>query len=98
MKTLKMRLNHKKHISAQNIIKLLLLQVFFISSVIQLDKSFHLVVLYENYLICIFMNINENLKMKKKTIGLTSIQRGNQTYIEHIGHFIMGVNLFNEIT
>ena len=28
--------------------------------------SFHLVVLYENYLIFIFMSINENLKMRTK--------------------------------
>ena len=32
------------------------------TSVIRFDQSFHPVVLYENYLICIFMNINENLK------------------------------------
>ena len=31
---------------------------------IQFDKSFHPVVLYENYLICIFMNINENSKQR----------------------------------
>ena len=31
----------------------------FISSVMQFDKSIHPVLLYENYLICIFMNINE---------------------------------------
>ena len=30
--------------------------------------SFHLVVLYENYRICIFMNINENLKMKTRPL------------------------------
>ena len=47
-----------EHISAQNIIKPPLLPIF-ISSVIQFDKFFHPVVLYENYLICIFMNINE---------------------------------------
>ena len=42
------------------------LQVF-TSSVIQLkiDESFHLVVIYENYLICIFINMNENLKMRE---------------------------------
>ena len=34
----------------------------FILSVIQFDKVFYLMVLYENYLICIFMNINEYLK------------------------------------
>ena len=42
----------------KNIIKPPLLPVF-ISSVIQFDIFFHPVVLYENYLICIFMNINE---------------------------------------
>ena len=53
----------------KNIIKPPFLPVF-ISSVIQFDKLFHpvvlyenyLMVLYENYLICIFMNINEILK------------------------------------
>ena len=42
----------------KNIIKPPLLPVF-ISWVIQFDKFFHPVVLYENYLICIFMNIKE---------------------------------------
>ena len=50
--------NINEHISAQNITRPPLLPVF-ISSVIQFDKFFHPVVLYENYLICIFMNINE---------------------------------------
>ena len=53
----------------KNIIKPPLLPVF-ISSVIQFDKFFYpvvlyendLMVLYENNLICIFMNINEILK------------------------------------
>ena len=58
-------------------------------------------VLYDNDLICIFMNINENLELRKKNIGYTSKGvcvclggggRGNQTYIEHTGHFIIGVN------
>ena len=49
----------------QNIIKPSVVQVS-ISSVIQFDKSFYPVVLYEHYLICIFMNFNENLKMKVK--------------------------------
>ena len=39
----------------------------FISSVIQFDKCFHLIILYENYLIFIFMNININLLDKGKT-------------------------------
>ena len=41
-----------------------------LSSVIQFDKFFHLMALYENYLICIFMNINENFKNKGKPIEL----------------------------
>ena len=41
----------------KNIIKPPLLPVF-ISSVIQFDMFFHPVALYENYLICVFMNIN----------------------------------------
>ena len=67
----------------KNIIKPPLLPVF-ISSVIQLDKFFHPVVLYENYLmvpyenflICIFMNINEILKWWKKAWVDYSMQRG----------------------
>ena len=50
----------------KNIIKPPLLP-FFISSVIQFDKFFHPVVLYENYFICIFMNINVILKLGEKT-------------------------------
>ena len=51
--------NINEHISAEkNIIKPPLLPVF-ISSVNQFDKFFHPGVLYENYHICIFMNINE---------------------------------------
>ena len=62
----------------KNIIKLPLLPVF-ISSVIQFDKFFHPVVLYENYLICIFMNIYEILKISKRTWLNYSMQRGIQT-------------------
>ena len=40
--------------------------VVFKSSVIKFDKSFHLMVIYENYLICIYMNINENWKNMAK--------------------------------
>ena len=52
----------------KNIIKPPLWPVF-ISSVIQFDKFFHPVVLDENDLICIFMNVNEILKMREKTMG-----------------------------
>ena len=51
----------------KNIIKPLLLQVF-ISSVIQFDIFFHQLALYENYLICIFMNINENFCYERKNL------------------------------
>ena len=34
---------------------------------VQSDKSIHPVVLYEYYLICIFMNIHENLKSMGKS-------------------------------
>ena len=34
----------------------------FLAQVIHYDKFFYPVVQYENFLICIFMNINENLK------------------------------------
>ena len=54
-----------EYISAKNIINPPLLPVF-ISSVIQFDKFHHPVALYENYLICIFMNINENFSNEKK--------------------------------
>ena len=52
----------------KNTIKPPLLPVYFISSVIQFDKFFHPVVLYENYLICIFMNINENFCNERKNL------------------------------
>ena len=57
-----------------------------------IDKYFHPVVLYENYLICIFMNINENLKMRKK-----HWMNQNKTYIERLGHFLMDVYLFTSM-
>ena len=59
--------NINEHISAQNIIKPPLL-LGFISSVIQFDMFFHPVVLYENYLICIFMNINENFCNERRNL------------------------------
>ena len=49
----------------QNFIKPPLLPVF-ILSVIQFDKFFHPVVLYEKYPICIIMNSNENLSDERK--------------------------------
>ena len=60
---IKIILNINKHISTQKIIKPPLLPVF-ISHFIHFDKFFHPVVQCENHLICIFMNINENLNMR----------------------------------
>ena len=40
----------------------------FMAPLIHYDKFFHPVVQYENFLICIFMNINENLKNEGKMI------------------------------
>ena len=37
------------------------------SSVIQFDKSVHLMVLYEKYIICIFVNNYVNLKNEGKS-------------------------------
>ena len=51
----------------KNIIKPPLLP-FSISSVNHFDKFFHPVVLYENYLICIFMNIKENFCNERKNL------------------------------
>ena len=60
--------NINEHISAQKHHQTIIVAIF-ISSVIQFDKFFHPVVLYDNYLICIFMNINEILKMREKAMG-----------------------------
>ena len=59
--------NINEHISAQKHQKTTIVAIF-ISLVIQFDKSFLPVVLYENYLICIFMNINEKFVMKAKIL------------------------------
>ena len=60
-----------KQISDPNLIKPPWLHVC-ISSVIQFDKCFHLIVLYENYLIGIFIIINENLINFGKTTGINN--------------------------
>ena len=52
----------------QTIIKTTIVACF-ISSVIQFDKYCHPLVLYGNYLICIFMKINENFKSEDKAIA-----------------------------
>ena len=57
-----------------------------ISNVIQLNKFFHPVVLYENHLICIFMNIYENSKNDGKIIGKKKVSNDqelgdNYTYL-----------------
>ena len=55
-------------ISALTIIKPPLLHVC-LSSVIQIDKYSHIMALYGNHLICLFMNINENLIIEGKNIA-----------------------------
>ena len=57
--------NINEHISAQKHLQTAIVAIF-ISSVIQFDKFFHPVVLYENYLIFKFMNINENFCNERK--------------------------------
>ena len=41
--------------------------------------SYHLVVLYENYLNCIFMNVIKKLQNEDKIIGKTSTPWGNRS-------------------
>ena len=62
-------------------------------------------VLYENYVTCIFMNINENLKIREKHWinyfpGGGGGGGGGQsdTYIEYLGHFLMDTNSLNGTT
>ena len=66
VKSLKKNIN--KHISAPKHHQTTIVASF-ISSVIQFVKYFHPVGLYESYLISIFMNINENLKMRDNPLG-----------------------------
>ena len=48
-----------------------------ITSMLQFDKSIHPVVLYEYYLICIFLKIHENLKkMKENNVKTISLRAG----------------------
>ena len=49
-----------------------------ISKMIQFDKFFHPVVLYENHLICIFMNIYENSKNDGKIIGKKKVSNDQE--------------------
>ena len=58
---------------------------------------------YVTYVIFIFMNINENLTENKgitldKLLSLGGGGGGNQTYIEHLGHFHIDANWLNETT
>ena len=58
---------HNKLISAPNHHQTIIVACF-IASVTQIGKPFHPMVLYETNLICIFMNINENLKNEEKSL------------------------------
>ena len=68
MKTLKNHKNIYKHISVQKHLQTTIVASFNIISDI-IYNCFNPVVLYENYFICIFMNINEILKMREKAMG-----------------------------
>ena len=85
-----------KQISTPNHHQTTLVASFYI--IVEFDKSFHPVVLYENYLICIFLTINENLKHEGENHWINLYLGGNKTYIEHLGHFLMDINLFNGTT
>ena len=58
-----------KHISAPKHHQTTIVARFYSISDTISNESFHPVVLYDNDLICIFMNINENLELRKKTLG-----------------------------
>ena len=54
---------------------------------IQLHQLYHTVVIYENYLICIFMNIKENIVNERKS--LETITPGDRlTHITSLGEFL----------
>ena len=71
----------------------------FISSVIQFDKSIHPVVLYEYYLICIFMNISTTKKWGKPRKNYKPKGRGDvvgyMIYLALRGRFLMHDTLFS---
>ena len=50
-----------------------------ISTVKHFDKFFHPVAQYKNCLICILMNINENLKNSEKSLNKLVVHGGNRT-------------------
>ena len=63
--------NHKDveiRINIKNINKFISSQCF-VSSMLRFDKPIHPVVLYERYLICIFVKIHGNLNKNLKTIN-----------------------------
>ena len=63
------------------------------------DKSIHPVVLYEYYLICIFMKIHENLKNEEKTQnhkpGEGGEVVGNYIYLALLVHLTMYAKSFS---
>ena len=66
--------------------------MFFKSSVIQFDKVFHLVVLYENYLNCIFINVNEYLKGRAKSLDKLVPNGVIRPIVNHLEHFQLMLN------
>ena len=78
MKTLKKRENRKKTIHILISSKKPSFMYVVISKMIQFDKFFHPVVLYENHLICIFMNIYEISKNDGRIIGKKKVSNDQE--------------------
>ena len=58
----------------------------FLSSVIQFDKFFHTVVLYENYLICIFMNIKVSEFLHSESLSFAQASQHQLRYYFYTAH------------
>ena len=54
-------------------------------------------ILYENYEICILMNINENLNNERKPFGKLKTE-GSKTYFVPLRQFLTDEKLFNGTT
>ena len=64
-----------KQVSATNHHQITIVACF-ISSVIQFDNSLHPVVPNKTYLICMFMNVSENLKNEREKHQINYYPRG----------------------
>ena len=68
-----------------------------IEPVLSFDKFIDVMGLNENYLICIFMNINENLetrgKTEKKTIAIAMFWMGYKIYLTSLKSILMAASV-----